>query len=80
MAKYRNDREGNFTVTVRWIDCVRPDAKRVNVQEACIDKYHTAGKAYEFALATQKRAASNYGICLVDLIIREDDKVVWTLR
>jgi len=76
MAK---NRKGNFTVTYRFIDLVKADAKRVSVKEVT-QKKPCSAEAYHSALEAEKRAASNAGILLVNVIIREDDKVVWTLR
>ena len=75
MAKNRN---GNFSVTIRYVEKARPNAKRVDVLEATLTR-SCSGAAYKLALDTQTKAAQSWSIMLVNIIIREDGKVVWKL-
>lgn len=72
-------RTGNFSMTVRWIDCVKPAAKRVSVREST-GSFDSSGAAWQRALRIRKAAETSYGILLVNLTIREDDEIVWQLQ
>ena len=73
------NRKGNFTVSTRFIDSVRKDAKRVSVQEHNHD-FSESGKAWEYIEVIKAKASSTYGILLVQITVLEDGEPVWQLR
>lgn len=72
-------RNTELAITIRWIDSVKPNAKRVAVQERVIHKSST-GDAWKLIRDTRKKAASQESILLVDIIVVEGQKTVWSLH